>query len=201
MVVGFGVGAYHASPFPASWSLILDNQAVISAVQHWVETLVVGLNLCPFAQRELLANRVRFSVSEATEELQLLADLEAELTLLVADAAIETSLLIHPQVLTDFYDYNQFLDTVDHLLLEMGLEGVFQVASFHPDYQFAGTAADDVENYTNRAPYPVLHLLRERSVEQAIAHYPDAELVPDKNIELLRNLGVEQILALLKPKN
>ena len=179
----------------------MDKQAVISSVRYWVETLVVGLNLCPFAQRELVANRVNFRVSEATDELQLLADLEDELNRLVADDAIETSLLIHPQVLTDFYDYNQFLDAVDHLLLEMGLEGVFQVASFHPNYQFADTAAEDVENYTNRSPFPVLHLLRERSVERAIAHYPDAEKVPAKNIELLRNLGVEQILALLKPKN
>lgn len=179
-------------------SAALTQDKVIAAVRHWVETLVVGLNLCPFAGRELLNNKLRFHVSEADTQEQLLLDLQAELELLDADDNIETSLIIHPRVLQDFYDYNQFLDAADELLLAMGLEGVYQVASFHPDYQFAGTEADDVENYTNRSPYPLLHLLREASLERAIAHYPDTEEIPGRNIQRLKTLGRNKLRALLQ---
>jgi hypothetical protein len=117
-----------------------------------VETLVVGLNLCPFAKRELVQNRVRFAVTDAVTEEQLLLDLQAELELLNSGEVVETTLLIHPKVLQDFYNYNQFLSHADSLLMEMGLVGVYQIASFHPDYQFGGTEPDDVENYTNRSP-------------------------------------------------
>ena len=129
----------------------------------------MGLNLCPFAKRELLANRVRFSVTQVATEEQLLAELQGELERLNSDDSIETTLLIHPEVLQDFYCYNQFLDYVDGLLREMALEGVYQVASFHPDYQFGGTEPDDAENYTNRSPYPILQLIREASLEKAVA--------------------------------
>ena len=170
----------------------------IGPVRHWVETVVVGLNLCPFAKRELVNDRVRFSVSEAATEEQLLADLQAELELLNNDEAVETTLLIHPGVLQDFFDYNQFLNYVDRLLMQMELEGVYQVASFHPDYQFSGTRPDDVENYTNRSPYPMLHLIREDSLERAIASYPDPDRIPERNIELLKSLGRDKMQALLK---
>lgn len=171
---------------------------VVAAVQRWVESVVVGLGLCPFAQRELSRHRVRFVATEASDEEQLLIALEAELELLNHDPSIETTLLIHPGVLQDFYDYNEFLNLADGLLRQMDLEGVYQVASFHPDYQFGGTEPADAENYTNRSPYPVLHLIREESLERAIADYPDIDQVPARNVELMNELGADKLKALLK---
>lgn len=176
----------------------LEHDKIIKPVRHWVETLVVGFNLCPFAKRELVNNRIRFSISEATTEQQLLNDLQTELSLLTHDETIETTLLIHPQVLQDFYDYNEFLDYADGLLVQMDLEGIYQIASFHPDYQFADTEADDVENYSNRSPYPLLHLIREQSLERAIANYPNSDLIPERNVELLKSLGKDKMEALFK---
>ena len=138
-----------------------ESQSVIDATRRWVDRLVVGENLCPFAKRELVQDRVRFAVSGAQNDMSLLEDLGAELERLLAQPELETTLLIHPQVLTEFLDFNDFLGQADELLRRSGLEGVFQLASFHPHYQFAGTDPDDAENYTNRSPYPVLHLLRE----------------------------------------
>ena len=178
--------------------MITANQTVENSVRRWLELLVVGMDLCPFAARELEAERVRFAVSNAATEEQLLVDLDAELTLLGSEPAIETTLLIHPQVLEDFADYNQFLDIVDLLLQQTDNEGVLQVASFHPDYQFAGTAKDDAGNYTNRSPYPILHILREESLERAIAGYPDIDAVPDRNVERMNALGTERFRILLK---
>jgi hypothetical protein len=178
--------------------MVVEHDSIIGPVRQWVETVVVDLNLCPFARRELVRNRVRFSVSEAGTEVQLLVDLENELALLNNDKTLETTLLIHPGVLQDFLDYNQFLDDVDQLLVRTELDGVFQVASFHPDYQFAGTRPDDVENYTNRSPYPMLHLIREDSLERAIAGYPDPEQIPARNIQKLESLGLEKMKALLR---
>ena len=160
--------------------------------------MVVGLNLCPFAKRELVNNRIRFVVTQSIGEEQLLAALQTELSLLNNDESIETTLLIHPDVLQDFFDYNQFLDKADQLLLQMGLEGVYQIASFHPDYQFAGTAVEDAENYTNRSPYPLLHILREASLERTIAAYPDVEQIPVRNIETMNKLGRDKLQALLQ---
>ena len=176
----------------------MDNEKIIKPVRHWVKSVVVGLNLCPFAKRELVRNRVRFSVTEAVTEEQLLEALQAELELLNNDETIETTLLIHPDVLQDFYDYNQFLDYVDDLLDQLELDGIYQVASFHPDYQFGGTEPDDVENYTNKSPYPMLHLIRESSLEQAIATYPDSDKIPERNIALLETMGREKMKALLQ---
>ena len=150
-----------------------DSDAITASVRHWVETFVVGLNICPFAGRELRQERIRFVVTSATTEPELLTSLQAELEWLDTHPAIETTLLIHPWVLQDFNDYNQFLETADDLLCAMGVEGIYQLASFHPQYQFAGTAVADVENHTNRSPYPMLHLLREQSIERSIASYPD----------------------------
>jgi hypothetical protein len=163
-----------------------------------VEDLVVELNLCPFAGRELVRDRIRFVVTESVTEAQLLVALNAELQLLKDDATIETTLLIHPDVLQDFLDYNQFLDKADQLLVQTGLEGVYQVASFHPDYQFAGTADDDAENYTNRSPYPLLHILREESLTRSIHAYPDVDEIPARNIEKMDELGIEKLQALIQ---
>ncbi len=170
---------------------------VVESVRHWLETFVIELKLCPFAQRELTNERVRFTVSNTESTEKLLAKLLEELQLLESDPDIETTLLIHPQVLQDFDDYNQFLDLVDGLISQEGYDGVFQVASFHPQYRFDETAIDDAENYSNRSPYPLLHILREASVERAVASYPDIGAVPRRNIELLRELGVEKLQALL----
>mgnify|MGYP000076321381 CR=1 FL=1 len=181
----------------------VKNELIVESVKAWVETMVVGLNLCPFAKRELLANRVRFFVSEAKTEEQLLMDLHSELNLLndcagaAGGAYIETTLLIHPEALLDFGDYNQFLDYAEGLLVELQLEGIYQIASFHPNYQFAGTQLKDVENYTNRSPYPILHLIREHSLERAVANYPNPEQIPDRNIALLKEMGSEKIKTLL----
>ncbi len=175
----------------------MNSENVIAPVRRWVETLVVGLNLCPFAKRELVKNRVRFAVSEAISEDQLLDDLRFELALLTQDSMTETTLLIHPNVLQDFHNYNQFLNNVDGLLTQLRLNGIYQIASFHPNYQFGGTEANDVENYTNRSPYPVLHLIREHSLQRAIDDYPGSELIPERNIALLHSLGQDKMQALL----
>lgn len=171
---------------------------MIATVKQWVDTVVVGLNLCPFAKRELIADRVRFSPTEATTEEQLLVALEAELELLAGDSSVETTLLIHPQVLLDFDDYNQFLNYADGLLVQMRLDGIFQIASFHPNYQFDGTDPDDAENYTNRSPCPLLHLIREESLERAVAGFPHADQIPARNIELMRELGRDKLRILLQ---
>jgi uncharacterized protein len=175
-----------------------SDQTIIEAVRHWVEVMVVGLNLCPFAKRELINERVRFIETQATSEEALLNFLTHELNLLVKDDSIETTLLIHPHVLQDFFDYNQFLDLVDALLKELNVEGVFQVASFHPDYQFGGTNLNAAENYTNRAPYPLLHIIREASLERAIDEYPDVNQIPERNVALMNEMGVSQLKALLE---
>jgi hypothetical protein len=173
-----------------------DPEAVTATVRHWVETVVVGLDLCPFAGRELLRERIRFVVAPAATRAELLASLQAELELLDTNPAIETTLLIHPQVLQDFADYNQFLETADDLLRAAGAEGIYQLASFHPHYRFAETAADDVENYTNRSPYPMLHLLREHSLERGIAGYPDTAQIPERNIALMKRMGIARLKQL-----
>lgn len=181
----------------ASDDLVSDEKKIL-AVRAWVDTFVVGMNLCPFAKRELVKNRVRFVTTTATTQEQLLQTLQAELELLNVEPAIETTLLIHADVLQDFYDFNDFLDTADRLLVDMELEGVYQIASFHPDYQFGGTAPSDAENYTNRSPYPVLHLIREASLERVIADYPDVDDIPERNIALMNSMGADKLQALLR---
>lgn len=170
----------------------------IAATRAWIERAVIGLNLCPFASTVYVKGQIRYVVSDARTTDALLADLERELRAL-ADAdpeSVETTLLIHPFVLADFLDYNDFLDVADAAVEALELAGVLQVASFHPDYQFAGTTADDVTNYTNRSPYPTLHLLREASVERAVAAFPEAGEIYEKNIETMRRLGLPGWLAL-----
>ena len=154
---------------------------------------MIGLNLCPFAKAVHTKGQIRWVESSARNAHALMAELVHELQLLAAadPDAIDTTLLVHPQVLGDFRDYNDFLDLADAALEELGLDGVLQIASFHPHYQFEGTAPDDVENLSNRSPHPTLHLLREESVERAVAAFPQAETIYEKNIETLRALGVE----------
>ncbi len=176
----------------------MNNTNIISAVQKWLEQAVIGMNLCPFAKREYINNRVRFSVTDTHSEDVLVKDLKAELEFLSKNTPIETTLLIHPNVLQDFFDYNEFLDVVDGLLIDMDLEGIYQVASFHPDYQFADTDYDDVENFTNRSPYPLLHLIREETLELAVAGYPDADAIPNRNIALLKDMGTVKMQALFQ---
>jgi len=168
---------------------------VVAATRAWLEKDVIGLNLCPFAQAVHAAGRIRYFVSEADSAKALRADLLEELLFLKeADPAqVDTTLLIHPRVLSDFYEFNDFLDVADDVLKDLGLRGEIQIASFHPQYQFEGTEPDDVTNRTNRSPYPTLHLLREASVEEALEGYPDAEEIPQRNIETMRRLyGTEQ---------
>jgi hypothetical protein len=175
-----------------------DNNHVVAAVRQWVNTVVVGLNLCPFAKRELDRDRVRFVVSDATTEHDLLVDLEAALESLERDASIETTLLVHPRVLEKFCEYNQFLNLAEGLLQQMELDGVYQIASFHPDYQFGGTEPDDAENYTNRSPYPVLHLLREESLDRVLESTEYAEQIPIRNVRLMNSMGPAELSTLLK---
>ena len=170
-----------------------DNAAVIAQTRAWVYRAVIGLNLCPFAKAPQVKGLVRYVVSTATDPAALLADLIAELERLAESSAekLETTLLIHPQVLTDFADYNDFIEVAEDTVAELDLEGVLQVASFHPDYQFADTALDDVSNATNRSPFPTLHLIREESIDRAVEAFPEAELIYQTNIATLQRLGAE----------
>ena len=164
---------------------------VIAATRHWLERAVIGLNLCPFAKSVYVKEQVRYVVSTVTEAPDVMDDLERELRLL-ADAdpdQIDTTLLILPDAVADFLDFNDLLYFAERLLGSLGLEGTLQIASFHPQYQFAGTEPDDIENYTNRAPYPILHLLREDSIARAAAAFPDAAGIYERNQATMRRLG------------
>lgn len=166
-------------------------EEAIAATRAWVERAVIGLNLCPFAKAVQVKNQIRYVVSEARNSDVLLDDLERELLALARtpSADVDTTLLIHPRVLNDFLDYNDFLEVADEMVDALDLAGVLQVASFHPQFQFADTEPDDITNYTNRSPYPILHLLREASVDTAVAAFPEAEQIFEKNIETMRRLG------------
>jgi hypothetical protein len=168
-------------------------EEIIASTRQWLEKAVIGLNLCPFARAVYVREQIRYVVSGAETPEALLAELLGELQALAAadPERIETTLLIHPRTLTDFLDYNDFLGVADAAVEGLGLSGILQIASFHPRYQFAGSGPDDVENYTNRSPYPMLHLLRESSVERAVATFPDAAGIYEKNIATLRRLGIQ----------
>jgi hypothetical protein len=174
----------------------------ITATSRWIETVVIGLNLCPFAKRIFDANRIRYTVSEARETETLREDLTGELLTLIGTprTEVETAILIHPHVLTDFFDYNDFLAEADDLLDELDLTGVVQIASFHPQYRFAGTEADDVTNYTNRSPYPMLHLLREESVTEVAGNPEMLDDIPERNIATMRRLGLRGLHEWLSGK-
>ena len=171
----------------------VSNEEAIAATKLWLERAVIGLNLCPFAQSVQVRNQIRYVVSAAQTPEEMLRDLLAEFEILAesSSAKIDTTLLIHPHVLTDFLDYNDFLEIADEALAEVELDGELQIASMHPQYQFADTELDDITNYTNRSPFPTLHLLREASIEQAVAAYPDAAQIFEKNIKTMHRLRHE----------
>jgi uncharacterized protein len=180
-------------PGPVVSDGVPPDEQVIAATRVWLERAVIGLQLCPFAAAPYARDRVRFCVSAQRSPAGLLEDLRRELqTLQDADPLqCETTLLIHPHVLTDFLEYNDFLDECDAAVEELGLEGELQVASFHPNYRFADSRAQDITNFTNRSPYPMLHLLREASVERAVASFPNVDEIGPKNMQTLRRLGHE----------
>lgn len=170
----------------------MDETEVRERTRAWIEKAVIGLNLCPFAKAVHVGGRLRIAVSGATSAAELLADLERELRELVATEpeVVETTLLVHPWVLADFLDFNDFLAEAEELLADLDLEGVVQLAHFHPRYQFAGTEVDDVSNFTNRSPYPTLHLLRESSVSRAVDSMADTDAIYRANIATLKRLGI-----------
>ena len=166
---------------------------ILTATEHWLERAVIGLNLCPFAKSVFVKKQVRYALTAAGSADELLAELEHELNLLAASdpAELDTTLLIHPQAMADFLDYHFFLAEADALLKNLGYEGVLQIASLHPQYEFAGSDPDDIANFTNRSPYPTLHLLRESSIDRAVAAFPDAADIFERNIETMERLGHE----------
>lgn len=200
--VGTGSGLYTGAMNSHSAAVPPTDQ-VLADTRHWVDRAVIGLNLCPFAKAVQARGQVRYVVSDARTEEELLGVLAGELRLL-ADADpqdVETTLLIHPWVLRDFIAYNDFLDVADEAVRALGLEGLLQVASFHPEYQFADTEPDDIENCTNRSPYPTLHLLREDSINRAVSAMPDTDAIYRHNIETLRRLGPEGWAQWMAPRS
>jgi len=169
----------------------MSEEEILAATRHWLEKAVIGLNLCPFAKAVYVKNQVRLVVSRARHADDLLEELDRELDLLVTTPAdeIDTTLLIHATLFEDFLDFNDFLEVADGVVEEHALEGVIQLASFHPRFQFDGTEPDDISNYTNRAPFAMLHLLREASVEKAVEAFPEAEAIFEENIKTLEKLG------------
>lgn len=188
---------YEAGPaMPQVLTLYTDSVAadkIIADTRQWVERAVIGLNLCPFAKSVVVKKQVRYALSAASTADDLLAELENELTLLAntEPAELDTTLLIHPQAMTDFLDYHFFLAEVDALNRNLGYDGIFQIASLHPQYEFAGSEPDDIANFTNRSPYPTLHLLRESSIDRAVAAFPEAADIFERNIETMERLGHE----------
>lgn len=179
----FGEGAHRA------------NDAAFTAMEAtriWLEKAVIGLNLCPFAKAVYMKRQIRFAVSGARDSDALAEDLVSELTHLASadPASLDTTMLIHPHALTDFSEYNDFLSAADAIVDALGWSGEIQIASFHPDYRFEDSSPEDIENYTNRSPYPMLHLLREASVEKAVAAFPEASDIYLRNMETLRQLGL-----------
>jgi hypothetical protein len=166
---------------------------VVAETRDWLTKAVIGLNLCPFAKAFQVKDQIRFAVSDATDAEGVLTDLQDELALLAETdpGQIDTTLLILPDTLDDFLEFNDFEDLADRLLKRMRLVGELQVATFHPQFQFADTEPDDITNYTNRSPYPILHLLREDSIDRAVESFPDAAEIYEKNIDTMRRLGIE----------
>lgn len=168
-----------------------SSQVVIEDTRVWLERAVIGLNLCPFAKSVHVKGQIHYAVSPARSAQELLPDLVFELKELLAQSpfARDTTLLIAPDCLADFLDFNDFLAVADQALLDLELDGVLQIASLHPQFQFAGTRVDDITNFTNRSPYPTLHLLREDSIDRAVAAFPEAETIFEKNMQTMERLG------------
>lgn len=172
-------------------------EQVINETKHWLQTFVVNLNICPFAKREIERNTLKIHVSKAQKLQQALEDLSLEMIFLDKNPAVETTLLIFPSLFKDFFQYLDFVDYAELLIQKQEYEGIYQLATFHPEYCFADTDFDDVTNYTNRSPYPMIHLLREDSLEKAIAYYGDTEKIFENNITTLRKLGLKRLKELL----
>ncbi len=174
-----------------------NREVIIADTQRWLERAVIGLNLCPFAKAVHVKGLIHYAVSEATTPAELLNDLKSELNSLanmdIADVSIayDTTLLIAPYCLQDFLAFNDFLGKADKIIAKMKLEGIIQLANFHPQYQFVGTEPDDITNFTNRAPYPTLHLLRESSIDQAVEAFPEAEAIFEVNMQTMERLGLK----------
>jgi hypothetical protein len=185
--------AAHAALAPAT-----SNDTIVADTRRWLERAVIGLNLCPFAKAPHVKGQIHYAVSDASDEAALLTDLRAELQALAqADIAQrETTLLMVPRLWPDFLDMHFFLPQADAELAALELQGVLQIAPFHPRFQFAGTQEDDISNATNRAPYPTLHLIREASIDRAVAAFPEAETIYEANIATLEKLGEEGWQAL-----
>lgn len=171
---------------------------VEAKTRKWLENMVIGLNLCPFAKSVYIKNQVRIVVYQGSQD-ELLGCVDEELLYLqkTPESETDTTLIVIPNLLQDYYDFNDFLIYTDALLEERKLEGEIQIADFHPEYQFAGTQKDDVENYTNRSPYPILHLLRESSIDRAVEQFPDAAEIFERNITKMQSLGKEKLKALM----
>ena len=177
--------------------MILSTDYVIQHTENWIRSFIIQLNLCPFAKREVERGRLRIQVSSTSKITEALAEFHAELRLLDETRDIETSLVIFPTLLNDFFAYLEFVDLAEDLILAQGYEGIYQLATFHPDYCFADVDFNDVSNYTNRSPYPMLHLLREESLEKAIAYYGDTTKIPEKNVAAMHELGEAAMKKLL----
>lgn len=177
---------------------MLKTASLISSTQAWLSLVVIELGLCPFAKREFDAGRIHYAVVDTPDIQAQLERIIKECSALDVDETLETSLLIFAGCLTDFEDYLDMLDIATALLAEQGYEGVYQLASFHPDYCFADVLANDPSHYTNRSPYPMVHILREASVEAALISHPNPESIPDRNIKLTRQLGLAAMQSLLK---
>ena len=176
-------------------------EEVEALTRQWVETMVVGLNLCPFAAPVVKKDTLRYAVTEGQSEEELAHAFLSELEKIqkANEVDIATSLVVMPKALADFYDYLDMLAVFESLLKSSGLEGTFQLASFHPNYQFAGVAAEDLSHWTNRSPFPMVHIIREGQMERVLAHYPNPDAIPERNINLLRELGREELIKRFPP--
>ncbi|MEI6067473.1 MAG: DUF1415 domain-containing protein [Methylococcaceae bacterium] len=189
--------AYKHAPAQKKYLMTTSDQQLIATTQAWLKSFVIDYSICPFAKREADRGSIHFVASHDTDLEDCLANLMLECDRLNSDAGIETTLIIYDQAFICFDDYLDFVELAEELLLVEDYEGIYQLAGFHPDYCFEGAKQDDAANYTNRSPYPMLHLLREASLEKAIDAYPDPEAIPERNIKLLRELGLANVKSLL----
>lgn len=175
-----------------------SNELIINKTLNWVRSFIIKLSICPFAKKAVDDDSLRLAVSASSKVAEALEELMLECERLEANPQIETTLLIYPDLFKDFFDYLDFVDLAEKLMTELEYESIFQLATFHPDYCFADVDFDEVSNYTNRSPYPMLHLLREESIEKAIAYYGNTEEIPEKNIATMNKLGLEAILKIIQ---
>jgi len=178
----------------------LEKNIIIEQTQHWIADFIVAHNICPFAGREVERDSIRFEVFESDDIAESIQQLLKLCKLMDDDQSIETSLFIYADALTDFYQYLDILDVANSLLLEQGYEGIYQLASFHPEYLFEGVDVDDASHFTNRSPYPMFHLIREKSLEKALTSFPNPEEIPERNISYCQQLGVTKIKQLCEKK-